>query len=48
MYFWGEWDAQKSVKYVLAARVNHNRALRSRAGAGLELIFRFYLKGLEN
>ena len=27
MYFWQEWDALKSVKYVSAAHINHSLRL---------------------
>jgi hypothetical protein len=43
MQFFGakceKWDAQKSVKYIPAAHINHSRAFCSRGGASALLHF---------
>jgi hypothetical protein len=46
MYFSQEWDALKSVKYILAARINHAPALRSRGGARAHQNFPFFISKL--
>jgi len=46
MIYFHKWDALKSVKYVSAARINHARALSSRANARPSVSFLIYINSL--
>jgi len=46
VYFWREWDALKSVKYIPAAHINHDRAFCSRASASPSYTFHFCINDL--